>query len=285
MGNPVVEELIKKTFQELSQPEKLAPRSRISNTPNGYIHLVAWANASLLRVLVHRFTDPLPKAHYRLKAQLDDAARSTVANIEEGFSRPTTTSYLDFLGYSYASLQEVKGDIQRSRQDNLLPSVAGSSIASFGINLRDWHEALKKTVISKPVNSSKGLYRNLEEFKGKNRDEPQHVYTAVAGPAGEPEGVYRNLRESTGKNDRSASSPMVQSSTPNRPLNSFTFLYSPVDNLRAQNLTHEVFIELVNKTDWHLRRLVVSLEDKLGRDQKFYDVEKSRLRSKIRFRR
>lgn len=245
MGNPVVDELIAKTMRELEEAGKPSQRSRISNTPNGYIHLVGWANASLLRVLVHRFTDSLPKAHYRLKAQLDDAARSAVANIEEGFSRPTTASYLDFLGYAYASLQEVKGDIQRSRQDNLLPSVMNSSLASLGIVLRDWHEALKKTVISKPIDSSKGLYRNVEE--------PRHVYTAVAGPL-------------------------------QHPVNSFKFLYPPVDDLRAQNLTYEIFIELVNKTDWHIRRLVVSLEDKLNRDQKFYEVEKARVRGNTKFR-
>src|SRR3989338_8857706 len=113
MVDDIVQSLIDKTMRELAQPEKPLQRSRISNTSNGYIHLIAWAHASLLRVFVHRFTDPLPKMHHRLKAQLDDAARSTVANIEEGYSRPTTSSYLDFLGYSYASLQEVKGDIQR----------------------------------------------------------------------------------------------------------------------------------------------------------------------------
>lgn len=251
MGNPVVDELIAKTMRELAQPEKSAPRSRVSNTPNGYIHLVAWANANLLRVLVHRFTDPLQKAYYRLKTQLDDAARSTVANIEEGYSRPTTSSYLDFLGYSYASLQEVKGDIERSRQDNLLPSVPGSIVARLGIDLKDWHEALKKTVISKPVEPAKGIYRNVEESMGEKQNQPLHVYTAVAAP----------------------------------PVQSFTFLYPPVDDLQAQGITYEIFIELINKTDWHLRRLVVSLEDKLGRDQKFYKVEKARLRSKIRFRR
>lgn len=243
MGNSIVDELVAKTMRELAEPTKPTPRSRISNTPNGYIHLVAWANASLLRVFVHRFSDPLPKSHHRLKAQLDDAARSTVANIEEGYSRPTTSSYLDFLGYSYASLQEVKGDIQRSRQDNLLLSTPGSTIESLGIDLKIWHEALKKTVIS-----HKGVYRNLEEFK--------HVYTAVA--------------------DSSSSTP---------PLNSFKFLYDPIDSLQARDITYEIFIELINKTDWHLRRLVVSLEDKLNRDQKFYQVEKARIRSNTQFRR
>ena len=48
MTSTVVQDLIAKTFRELSQPTKPIQRSRISTTPNGYIHLVAWSNASLL---------------------------------------------------------------------------------------------------------------------------------------------------------------------------------------------------------------------------------------------
>lgn len=243
--NPIIQELIDKTFRELSHPTKPIARSRISNTPNGYIHLVAWSNAGLLRTIIKKFTDTLPKSEYRTKTQVDDAARSTVANIEEGFARPTTKEYLNFLGFSQASLVEVKGDIQRLRQDDLLPSQPGSSLGSLGIDLGDWHEAFKKSVISKP--SSKGIYRNLKESKGI-----PDLQLPLNSPA---------------KRD-----PASQD---------FKFLYSPVDNLQAQNLTYEIFIELVNKTDWHLRRLVISLEDKLARDQKYYQVEQARIRGKL----
>ena len=228
--NPIIQELIDKTLRELSEPKNPIARSRISNTPNGYIHLVAWSNASLLRTIVRKFTDTLPKSEYRTKTQVDDAARSTVANIEEGFARPTTKEYLNFLGFSQASLIEVKGDVQRVQQDGLLPSRPGSSLGTLGIDLADWHEVLKASVIShkflqNPLKSSKGFYRNLEEF---------------------------------------------------------TFHYPPVDNLDPHALTYEIFIELINKTDWHLRKLVVSLEDKLARDQKYYQVEQARIRGKIR---
>jgi len=248
MTDNVVQELINKTFRELKETQKPQQRSRISRTPNGYIHLVAWSNACLLRVLVRRFTDVLPKSLYRLKTQLDDAARSTVANIEEGYSRPTTTQYLDFLGYSYASLHEVKGDLERSRQDGLLASLAGSNLTSLSINLTDWHEALKRTMISRPISP-------------KKEDQPKYIYTALATP-----------------------DTQSQIATKSYPLKSFKFLYPPVDNLRARDLTYEVFIELINKTDWHLRRLVESLEDKLNRDQQFYQVEKARVQSKLKIR-
>lgn len=123
---------------ELNQPEKPKARSRVWQSTNGYTYLVSWSNASLLRVLVRKFTRVLPRSEYRLKAQLDDAARSTVANIEEGFARATTGEYLNFLGYSQGSLKEVKGDIQRLGQSvgqlyaaNTLGGIGGSLVAGF----------------------------------------------------------------------------------------------------------------------------------------------------------
>ncbi|EKD67825.1 MAG: hypothetical protein ACD_48C00197G0001 [uncultured bacterium] len=162
--------------------------------------------------------------------QLDDAARSVIANIEEGYRRPTTIEYLNFLGFSQASLVEVKGDIQRCRQDTILKSIPNSNLLSLGIQLDDWHTALKQSIIS----DTKGIYRNLKET--------------------------------------------------NSPLTSFKFLYNPVDNLKIQSLTYEIFIELINKTDWNLRKLVSSLEEKLAREQKYYQVEKARIRGNINWR-
>ena len=227
-----------KNLWELSRPEKPKARSRVWESTNGYIYLVSWSNAGLLRVLVRKFTESLPRSEYRLKAQLDDAARSSIANIEEGFARATTSEYLQFLGYSQGSLKEFKGDIQRARQDGFLKSVLGSSLAGIGIDLGDWHDVLKKSVIShkilqNPLKSLKGSYRNLKEIRG------------------EP----------------------------------FRFGCSPVDNLQAYDLTYEVFIELINKTDWHLRRLVQSLELKLSQEQKTYQIEQARIKDKFRLKR
>lgn len=245
MTKDIIQEMINRTYRELEQAKNQKPvsRSRMWQSTNGYIYLVPWSNACLLRVLVRKFTHTLPKSEYRLKAQADDAARSVVANIEEGFSRPTTKEYLDYLGFSFASLKEVKEDVQRSLQDGFIKSVKGSSLAGLGINLTDWHEALKKSVISRPAEDSKESYRSLKEIKGN----------------------YRKLEEIRGKS----------------PLNFFKFLYSPVDNLLASDLTYEIFIELINKTDWHLRKLVESLEKKLSDERKFYQVEQARIRSRM----
>ncbi len=231
----VVQEQINKTLRELSQIKKPIEHSRISKTANGHIFLIAWSNASLLRVLNRKFTDSLPNSEHRLKAQADDSCRSVVANIEEGFARQTTSEYINFLGYSRASLIEEKGDIQRSLQDGFLKSIPGSSLESLGIDLSKWHEALKRSAVSKPV-----------EFRG----------------------IYGNLREPKGK--------------PRSSINSFKFLYPPVDNLKIENLTYEIFIELINKTDWNIRKLIESLEKKLNQDQKFYRVEKMRVYEKFR---
>ncbi len=203
MVEDVIQAQINKTLQELSRPKKPVEKSRISQTPNGYIFLVAWSNASLLRVLNKKFTDSLPKSLYRLKSQSDDACRSVVANIEEGFARQTTSEYISFLGYSRASLIEEKGDIQRSLQDGLLKSVPKSSLRDVEIGLDEWHEVLKKSVISN--RDFKGNYRNLEEY---------------------------------------------------------------LERVETENLTYEIFIELINKTDWNIRKLVESLEKKMSQDKK-----------------
>ena len=229
--DPIIDELVQKTYKELAQANKPKERSRMSQTANGYIHLITWSNGSLLRILIKKFTSILPSIERRLKMQLDDAARSVIANIEEGYRRPTTIEYLTFLGYSQASLVEVKGDIQRCRQDNILKSIPNSNLLSLGILLTDWHTALKRSVAD-----TKGIYRNLKE------------------------------------------------SNPLSPLNSYKFLYDPVDNLKTYSLSYEVFIELINKTDWNLRKLVDSLEEKLVREQKYYQIEKARIRGNINWR-
>ena len=76
--------------------------------PEGYKYLAVWTNAVLLRFLIRKFTETLPRSEHRSKTQLDDAGRSVVSNIEEGYKRPTTKEYLDFLGFSQGSLEEIK---------------------------------------------------------------------------------------------------------------------------------------------------------------------------------
>ena len=215
----ISQKLVEKTMRELAKPKRITSRSRIWKTPRGYKFLVQWSNAVLLRILIRKVTDTFPKSEYRSKAQADDAARSTIANIEEGWKRPTTSEYLQFLGYSQASLEEVKGDVERWLQDGFIQSVSESSLKDLGIDLGKWNRWLLN-----PLNSSKVLYFPLEKNKGK----------------------YRNLQEISGR-----------------------------------SISYEMLTELINKTDYLLRRLVQSLEKKLAKEKKYYQVEQARIRSKL----
>jgi four helix bundle protein len=222
--NKIIKELIEKTFAELNQSEKPVSRSRVWKSSNGYIFLVAWSNASLLRILAAIWFTSLKSANSpltslrgmpfvnRLEAQLLDALRSVIANIEEGFARPNTSSYLEFLGFSQASLKEAKGDFQRARQDGFLTSKSASSLKDLKISLKDWHEALKKSVISNPLET-----------------------------------------------------PDIRN-------------YRMIKDIKGDNITYEMFIELVNKTDWNLRKLVESLEQKLNSNKLGYKVEQARIK-------
>ena len=205
MSNPVVDELIAKTIRELEQATRPKASSRSWNSTQGYKFLIPWSNTVLLLILIRKLTETLPRSEYRMKAQIDDAARSVVANIEEGYKRAGTKEYIQYISYSQGSLEEVKGDIERLMQDKFLASKPGTKISDLGIDLKTWNYWCRNPLNSSkilyfPLNSSKGTYRNLEELKGKN-------------------------------------------------------------------LTYEIFIELVNKTDWLLRKLVQSLEIKIQKEK------------------
>jgi hypothetical protein len=94
----------------------------------------------------------------------------------------------------------------------------------------------------------------------------------ISRPA-EDKGVYRNLEDVRGRNNslKIPYSPLISD---------FKFGYPPVDELDPAKITYEMLIELMNKTDWNLRQLVGSLEAKLNREHKFYQVEKARMRFK-----
>lgn len=209
----VIKELVEKTQRELAAPKRPLQRSRVWKDPNGYQYLGVWQNTALLRVLARKFTLTLPLSESRLKKQMDDSARSVKRNIEEGWKRPTTSEYLTFLGYSQASLEEIKGDVRDCKTDGFLKSRPGSSLLDLGLDLR--------------------VVKGID--KGHVKGEP----TETSHPC-----------------------------------------YQPLTTLNPKTLTYEIFIELINKTDWLLRKLVESLEKKLGEEQKGYQIEKARIRSK-----
>ena len=222
MNDTISQQLSAKTMKELELAEKSQSNSRAWTDPEGYKYLVPWSNSVLLRYFIRRFTESLPKSEYRRKSQVDDAARSVVRNIEEGFKRTTTGEYLQFIGYSQGSLEEVKGDVRELAEDKFLGSKPGSSLAGIGIDLGEFNKGLRE---------DKG---KIKDFKG----------------------------------------PLTSSNLPLNSLNSSSFayrpltvLYPPLNNFLVKDLTYEIFIELINKTDWLLRKLVESLETKLRIDK------------------
>lgn len=255
LSSEVGKSLAEKTLKEMGLDKNGKPFPLFANKtpnqdsrnwqdPNGFQYLGVWQNAALLQILVRKFTGTLPlfptlnqpspalrgqpltstlnpcplKSEHRLIAQMDDCARSVIRNIEEGFKRPTTKEYLEFLGFSQGSLEELKGDIRDCKTYGYLFSQPFSSLKNtLNIDLR---------VIKGPC-------------KGKGE-----IY-------GDP-------------------------TNPNHPY------YQPLVTLNPKTLTYEIFIELINKTDYLLRQLVVSLENKLNNDKKYYQVEQVRLNRRTR---
>lgn len=241
----IAQELAERTFRELSQPSESEGKQNSRNwqDPEGYRYLFPWSNLALLRHLIRILTGQLPKGEFRRKTQLDDAGRSSVRNLEEGWKRPTTKEYLEFLGFTQASLEEVKGDIRELTDDGFLKTVPGSCLAGIGISLRNFNLSLRegRGKLEENKGDLKEIKGNIEENKGGLKD-------------GKDKFLYR-------------------------PLN---ILYPPLKNVQASDLTYEIFMELINKTDYLLRSLVISLEEKLNRDQKFYQVDQGRLNLKAR---
>ena len=203
----VVEDLIQKTYSELEKSAVSRQNSRSWKDPEGYRYLIPWTNLVLLRFFIRLMTNSLPAGEYRRKIQIDDAGRSAVRNIEEGFKRSTTKEYLEFIGFSQGSLEEVKGDIRELTEDGFLKSQPGLSLNSLGIDLKIFN-------------------RELRENKGKLED-GKKVFSYI-------------------------------------PL---TVLYSPLKPLKSTDLSYEIFIEIINKTDFLLQKLVVSLENKLSKEK------------------
>jgi four helix bundle protein len=256
-----------KTYWEIERVKRKTTqsRSRVWTDPEGYKYLVAWSNAVLLRFLIRLLTDSLPKSEYRRKSQLDDCARSVVRNIEEGYKRSTTSDYLQFIGYSQGSLEETKGDVRELTEDGFLKSVPGSSLSSIGINLGDFHQTLRSDKI-------KGGYRKLKDDKETTQQS-------------------RKLKPNPNTITSSNSSLISSKISSKHALNDrfqyrhLTELYPPLRKIRPSDLSYEIFLELINKTDWNFRKLVVSLESKLEKDQKFYKVEQARIKGNLRLNR
>ena len=91
----------------------------VTKNPLGFCNLRTWQQANEIFDCVESLCTSFPPKHpitgqylTDLKDQMIRSARSVVRNIEEGFARTTTREYIQFLGYSYGSLQELIGDLE-----------------------------------------------------------------------------------------------------------------------------------------------------------------------------
>ncbi len=86
----------------------------------GYKKLIVWQNCKLLRKRIYEITKKFPKSEYKRVSQMNDAARSTKQNIQEGYK----SSLLKYINYvrniSRPSLSELHGDIEDCYEDNLI---------------------------------------------------------------------------------------------------------------------------------------------------------------------
>lgn len=204
LGHRLVEPL--GSEREIKKPPFRIPdlekTKRQSPKGKAYQYSAVYRNAVILQILVKKFTQGLDaKKYHRLIDQMDSAARSVIANIREGYVRPTSKEYSQFLGFSQGSLEEVKGDIIDAKDDGILPSRQGSSLAGIGIEL------LKPSPNSSYAESASSAYLLLDSLKRQ------------------------------------------------------------VGEIRRDQLTYEIFMELINKTDWLLKRAVEGIDRKIVKDE------------------
>lgn len=235
----IIQEQIEKIHRQLNQPDRPTQQSRAWTHPEGYRYLVQWSNSVLLRHLLVLLTNSFPKTEYRKKAQLDDAGRSVVRDIEEGYKRANTAPYIEFLSYSQGSLEEVKGDIRDITEDGFLASRPGSNLSSIGINLKDLNTALKPKE-SALKGQIEGIHGDYRKEKIPESDKKLFIYHPLP------------------------------------------ILYTPLQKIKPTDLTIEIFMELINKTDYLLRVLVQSLEKKMYNEQKGYQVERARIKGRLK---
>ncbi len=85
----------------------------------GYQTLITWKQAGEIYHRAKDFTGGYLNriSDSRLVAHINDSARSVQRNIEEGYKRATTKEYVQFLGFSRGSLEEMKGDFEELKRE------------------------------------------------------------------------------------------------------------------------------------------------------------------------
>lgn len=87
----------------------------------GYKKLIVWQEAYKLRKEVYFLTKRFSKSEYRRVSQMNDAARSTKQNIQEGYKQRHLRKYIQYLAdFARPSLAELEGDLEDCHDDGLI---------------------------------------------------------------------------------------------------------------------------------------------------------------------
>ncbi|MCX6812458.1 MAG: four helix bundle protein [Candidatus Berkelbacteria bacterium] len=143
---------------------------------------MTWKQANEIFELTEKFVKTLPKYHPETGQKMMDtadhmlrSARSGVRNIEEGFSRASTKEYIEFLGFSKGSLEELLGDFEYCRRNNLGDvSIADRAIFLLkgeGKMLHNQMEALEqKRVGSGNISSNEKIVRRQQNEERNEKE-------------------------------------------------------------------------------------------------------------------
>lgn len=154
--------------------------------------------------------------------------------------------------------------------------------------IRNQEEGFKRSTTSPYIEFISFSQGSLEEVKGDVRELTEDKFLP-SKPGSSLAGIGINLKDL----NTALKNPLSSSNNPLKEIKGkieddkflyhpITLLYPPLNKVRAEDLTYEIFLELINKTDYLLRQLVVSLENKLSQDQKYYQVQQARIKNKFK---
>ncbi len=76
-----------------------------------------------IRKFISEITERFWRTNPRLASQMRDSARSAKQNIREGYKKGTLGEFIHSIKISLSSLEELSGDIEDCKEDNLISQV------------------------------------------------------------------------------------------------------------------------------------------------------------------
>lgn len=153
-----------------------------NRNPMGFKVLRTWQQANEVFEVTEKYTATFPTKNPAtgqyltdLKDQKIRSARSVVRNIEEGYSRNSTGEYLNFLGFSFGSLEELIGDFEyciKSQLGNLELAEQGLRLCHGEAKmLHSQMESLRNKMVQEKTLSEKDQAQVALSQKTKKSDE------------------------------------------------------------------------------------------------------------------